>query len=264
MNLEESVVSQITSLELRISLTLTSLLTFFSESDSESYITTDGQSASLSGNKAPIWGLRQDFYYCQTIGGFLIRGSLSGERAGLKFTVADGPRQRSPRVRVPWNSRPHFIVSDSRLPFFSPPTTRRATVEVFDPASTWVAVESSLMLRPTVSRPVCLGIKHPSGAYDQIFITDRVVCLLMRGALSDERTRLSFTIAVGPRQDSHSRVPVLWDSRPYFTVSDSRLPISSPPTTRKATVEVFDPASTRIPPPSSRVESSRVLCYDRR
>jgi hypothetical protein len=40
------------------------------ETESESYITTDGQSAILSWSKAPIWGLRPDFYYCLTIAGF--------------------------------------------------------------------------------------------------------------------------------------------------------------------------------------------------
>jgi hypothetical protein len=34
-----------------------------SESEPESYVTTDGQTASLSWNKTPIWGLRPDFYY---------------------------------------------------------------------------------------------------------------------------------------------------------------------------------------------------------
>jgi hypothetical protein len=67
----------------------------------------------------------------------------------------------------------------------------------------------------------------------------------MWGVLSDERTGLSFTIASGPLQRSHSRVRVPRDSWLYFTVSDSRLPFSSPPATRRATLEVFDPASTR-------------------
>jgi hypothetical protein len=32
---------------------------------SKSYVRTDGHLTSLSWNKAPIWGLRPDFYYCQ-------------------------------------------------------------------------------------------------------------------------------------------------------------------------------------------------------
>jgi hypothetical protein len=68
----------------------------------ESYVTTDGQPACLSWNKAPIWGLRPDFYYCLTVAGLLIWGALSNERTGLPFTIAAGPRQRSNfRVRVP-------------------------------------------------------------------------------------------------------------------------------------------------------------------
>jgi hypothetical protein len=38
------------------------------------------QSARPSWNKAPIWGLRPDLYYCQTDAGLLMWGALSDER----------------------------------------------------------------------------------------------------------------------------------------------------------------------------------------
>jgi hypothetical protein len=41
--------------------------------------------------------------------------------------------------------------------------------------------------------------------------------------LPEEKIGLSFTIAAGPRQRSHSRILVPRDSWPHFTVSDSRL-----------------------------------------
>jgi hypothetical protein len=72
------------------------------ESGSESYVTTDGQPASLSWNKAPIWGLWPDLYYRLKVAGLLIWGALSDERTGLPFTIAAGLRQRSHfLVRVP-------------------------------------------------------------------------------------------------------------------------------------------------------------------
>jgi hypothetical protein len=76
----------------------------WTRSESESYITTDGQSASLSWNKAPVWGLRPDLYYYQTVAGLLMWSVLSDERTGLSFKTAPSPRQRSHfRVRVPWD-----------------------------------------------------------------------------------------------------------------------------------------------------------------
>jgi hypothetical protein len=52
-----------------------------------------------------------------------------------------------------------------------------------------MSLSLSLMLRLTVSRPVCLGIKHPSWAYDQIFITVRQLRVCWCGALSLTRWR---------------------------------------------------------------------------
>jgi hypothetical protein len=49
----------------------------------------------------------------------------------------------------------------------------------------WLSLSLRLILRPTVSRrPVCFGIKHSSGAYNQIFITVRLLWVCWCGAVS--------------------------------------------------------------------------------
>jgi hypothetical protein len=84
--------------------------------------------------------------------------------------------------------------------------------------------------------------------------------LVLWGALSDERTGLSFVYAAVPRQRSLSRVRVPWISGPYFTL---RLPFSSPPTTRRVTVEVFDVATTglRYIGSARTTQKTQVTCF---
>jgi hypothetical protein len=88
-------------------------------------------------------------------------------------------------------------------------------------------VESSLTLRSTVSRPVFSWNKAVIWSLRRDFYCCQTVAgMLIWGALSDERMGLSFITAAGPRQHSHSRARVPWDSRPYFTAPDSRHPFS--------------------------------------
>jgi hypothetical protein len=74
-----------------------------------------------------------------------------------------------------------------------------------------------------------------SGAYDQIFITVWQLrsCFCAAPSLTGGRGCLLYML-------------LAWKSRPYITVSVLRLPFLSPPTTHRVTVEVFDPASTRV------------------
>jgi hypothetical protein len=58
------------------------------------------------------------------------------------------------------------------------------------PCSLSLSLSLRPILRPTVSRPVCLGVKHPSGAYDQIFIAVRQLRVCWCGALSLTRGRI--------------------------------------------------------------------------
>jgi hypothetical protein len=76
LNIEDSSVSRphvvaIRRIFRKSTLSLTNQLLHFTQLKSRSYVTTDGQSASLSWNKALIWGLRPDIYYCQDSCGFV-------------------------------------------------------------------------------------------------------------------------------------------------------------------------------------------------
>jgi hypothetical protein len=115
---------------------------------------------------------------------------------GLSFTIAAGPRQRiNSRVRFPWVSRPYFTLSDSRLPFIVASCDWQGYGGGILPrlhtgaAELWKSM-SRLCYDRRFSRPARLGIKHPSLAEDQIFITVRQLQACWCGALSLTRGRI--------------------------------------------------------------------------
>jgi hypothetical protein len=116
----------------------------------------------------------------------------------------------------------------------------------------YTRVKVKFILRPTVSRPVCSGIRQPSGTRYQCSFSEwklsSDICgsFLERGPLSDERTGLQFTRASATElfQRFQSGVPIPQKLRPYVTVSFETGFSFCRLTTRRAMVEVFQPAST--------------------
>jgi hypothetical protein len=78
----------------------------------------------------------------------------------------------------------------------------------------------------------------------------------MWGALPDERTGLPFTIAVAPRQRSHSQVRDPRDSWTDFTVSDSRLPQPGGPGPR---IYILQKQGAPVIPPGTGFPFRRLL-----
>jgi hypothetical protein len=110
------------------------------------------------------------------------------------------------RVRFPY-LYPQLYSLSHWVPFSSPPTIRMATVNVMEPASTRALTKRSLILRPTVSRPVSLGIKHPSGLTTTFLLLSDSCGFVDMGRSLWREDRLSLTIAAGPRQRSHFAGP---------------------------------------------------------
>jgi hypothetical protein len=73
----------------------------------------------------------------------------------------------------------------------------------------------------SVTQSVSLGVEPHLGLMTRhLLLFDSYGLVFLWGALSDERTGMSFVYSAGPCQRSLFRVQVPWESRPYFTVSD--------------------------------------------
>jgi hypothetical protein len=109
------------------------------------------------------------------------------------------------------------------------------------------SVEVEVNLRPTVSRPVCLGARRPSGTCDQCFLLLEIsfrqlrVCYFVAPSLTRGPVCNLLYNCLWPCQSSHSQVEVPQNSRIYFTVSSE-----TPPTRRARFPYLYSPGTGSV------------------
>jgi hypothetical protein len=108
-----------------------------------------------------------------------------------------------------------------------------------------VKVKVKVTLRLTVGQSVSLGVEPHLGLMTRYLLLFDSYGVVFVGRPLWRENGSVFCICCWPSPAQSFSGPSPWISPPYFTVSVLRLPFSSPPTTRRVTVEVFDPASTR-------------------
>jgi hypothetical protein len=179
-------------------------------------------SVGLSWNKAPTWGLRPDFYYCQIVAGMLVCwyvGFLWLEDGSVVYNCC----WHSPAQSF-WGPSPvglaviFYRLSFETSLFVASYDSQGHGGRIRPRLHTGFESESESYVTTDGQSASLSWNKAPIwGLRPDSFNCRRTVAgLLIWGALSDERTGLSFTIASGPCQRSHSRVRDPWDSRPYL------------------------------------------------
>jgi hypothetical protein len=123
----------------------------------------------------------------------------------LKFETAPTWRARSPYLYPPGTGSPIYTPRYWD-PFSSPPMTRRATAETFKPTPTRACPEYSMSVlcydRWRVGQSVLVSSIHLGPKTRFLLLSDSCGFLIW-GALPDEMTGLSFTVAARPRQQPY-------------------------------------------------------------
>jgi hypothetical protein len=107
-----------------------------------------------------------------------------------------------------------------------------------------VKVRVKVTLRLTVGQSVTLGVEPHLGFMTRYLLLFDSYGLAVVGRPLWREDGSVFCMCCGPWQSSLSRLRVPWYSRPYLTVSDLRLPFSSPPTTPERFSRSVNPFSS--------------------